>query len=280
VGIVLGGLTLWLPYLLLRKSPNRWWLWTGLLAVPVVFGLVFIQPVFVDPLFNEFGPMKDKALEAKILALAERAGIEGGRVFEVAKSEDTLAVNAYVTGFMGTKRIVLWDTIIQKLDERQLLFVMGHELGHYALGHVWRGVLLACAGILVVLYVAHRFSRGLIARFGSRFGFTELGDMASLPLILLIASVLSFASAPFVLAYSRWQEREADRFGLEITRDNWAGASAFVRLQEENLGNPRPPLWHKILRATHPPLGERIDFCNDYRPWESGDPRAYEPRFR
>jgi len=280
VGIALGAATVWLPYLLLRKSPNRWWLWTSVVAVPAICGLILIQPIFIDPLFNKFGPMNDRALEAKILALAERAGIEGSRVFEVAKSEDTKSVNAYVTGFMGTKRIVLWDTIIQKLDERQLLFVMGHEMGHYVLGHVWRMIVLAAVGICVVLYAAHRLSRGLIARFGKRFGFTELGDVASLPLILLIGSLLGLIGSPLLMAYSRMQEHEADRFGLEITRDNWAGASAFVRLQEENLAIPRPPLLHKLFRASHPPLGERIDFCNDYRPWATDAPMRYERLLR
>lgn len=278
--IVLGGLTMWLPYLLLRKSPNRWWLWSSIVAVPAICGLILIQPIYIDPLFNKFGPMKDRALEGKILALAERAGIGGSRVFEVEKSEDTKAVNAYVTGFLGTKRIVLWDTIIQKLDERQLLFVMGHEMGHYVLGHIWRIILLAGVTICVMLYAAHRMSRGLIARFGRRFGFSELGDVASLPLLLLIASLIGLVGSPLLMAYSRWQEHEADRFGLEITHDNWAGASAFVRLQEENLSVPRPPLWYKILRADHPLLGERIDFCNDYRPWETGTAGRYERLFK
>ncbi|HEV2669293.1 MAG TPA: M48 family metallopeptidase, partial [Blastocatellia bacterium] len=138
---VAGFLFLWIPYLLLKKSPRRWWLYTGLLAIPFLILWFLIQPVWIDPIFNKFGPMKDRELEAKILQLAGRAGIEGGRVYEVAKSEDTKALNAYVTGFGGTKRIVLWDTIIAKLNEDELLFVMGHEMGHYVLGHVWKSIL-------------------------------------------------------------------------------------------------------------------------------------------
>ena len=120
------------------KSPRRWWLYTSALAVPFIILIVLVQPVWIDPLFNRFGPMQDKALEAEILALADRAGIEGGRVFEVAKSEDTKALNAYVNGFGSTKRIVLWDTIIKALDRRKLLVVMGHEMGHYVLDHLWQ----------------------------------------------------------------------------------------------------------------------------------------------
>ncbi len=92
---------------------------------------MLVMPIWIDPLFNKFGPMKDKALERRILDLAERAGIEGSRVFEVEKSVDTRAMNAYVTGVFGTKRIVLWDTLLAKLDAPEVLTVMGHEMGHY-----------------------------------------------------------------------------------------------------------------------------------------------------
>src|SRR5215831_11748308 len=141
IGIVVGFLFLWVPYVLLKKSPRRWWFYLGLLAIPFLFLVILVQPIWIDPLFNKFGPMKNKELETKILALAERAGIEGGRVYEVAKSEDTNTVDAYVTGFSGTKRIVLWDTTLAKLNEDEILFVMGHEMGHYVMGHVWKGIL-------------------------------------------------------------------------------------------------------------------------------------------
>ena len=157
-GLVFGGLLLWLPYLLIRRSPRRWWLYTGLLALPVMFFVMLVEPIWVAPLFNHFGPMKDKPLEAQILALAEQAGIEGGRVFEVDKSVDTKAVNAYVTGFLGTKRIVLWDTLLAKLDARQVLLVMAHEMGHYVLHHVVWGLLTGFGGILAALYLVYRLS--------------------------------------------------------------------------------------------------------------------------
>jgi Zn-dependent protease with chaperone function len=151
VGVVVGVLFMWVPYLLLSKSPRRWWLYTGLLAIPFIVLVSLVQPVWIDPLFNTFGPMKDKALEADILRLADRAGIEGSRVFEVAKSEDTNAVNAYVAGFGSTKRIVLWDTILAKLNREQLLVVIVQEMGHYVLVHVWKSILSLSALIILAL---------------------------------------------------------------------------------------------------------------------------------
>ena len=270
-----NALLLWVPYLLLRKSPRRWWLYTALLTIPLLAVLFVISPIWIDPLFNEFGPMKDKALEAEILALADRAGIEGSRVFEVDKSVDTKKVNAYVTGFMGTKRIVLWDTLLAKLDEPQVLLVMGHEMGHYALGHVRKFLALASVLVLVGLWVIHRTAGWLISRYRHRFGFSELADVASLPLVGLLFGAVSFVATPAILAYSRHTEHEADRFGLEITRDNHACGTAFVRLQQENLSNPRPGTLYKVFRSSHPPLGDRIDFCNGYRPWAEGKPLRY-----
>jgi Zn-dependent protease with chaperone function len=280
VGLVAGSLFLWVPFLLLKKSPRRWWLYTSALMVPFIVLVLLVTPVWIEPLFNTFGPMKDKALEADILALASRAGIEGSRVYEVDKSVDTKAVNAYVTGFGQTKRIVLWDTILARLAKPELLFVMGHEMGHYVLGHVWKTIAAASLLILLTLYLAHRTAGFFLSRFHARFGFRELSDFAALPLLIALSNVFSLAVSPALLGWSRYQEREADRFGLEITHDNHAAATAFVKLQEENLGNPRPGLLYKLWRSSHPPIGERIDFCNEYRPWESGDDGRYAPLFR
>ncbi|HEX6903799.1 MAG TPA: M48 family metallopeptidase [Thermoanaerobaculia bacterium] len=280
LGCVFSALFLWLPYLLLRKSPRRWWLYTGLLAIPLIVVMLLVTPIWIEPLFNDFGPMKDKALESRILALADRSGIEGSRVFEVNKSVDTKTVNAYVTGFMNTKRIVLWDTLLAKLDDREVLVVMGHEMGHYVLGHVAQIIVLASALVLVGLWVIHRTAGGLIARYKDRFGFTELSDVASVPLMALLFSLVSLLLSPVLLAVSRHNEHESDRFALEITHDNRDCAEAFVKLQQENLGNPRPGLLYKIWRSSHPPLGERIDFCNEYRPWETGQPLKYGDKVR
>jgi Zn-dependent protease with chaperone function len=275
IGCVATALLLWIPYLLLRKSPRRWWLYSGLAALPLLILLLLITPIAIEPLFNKFGPMKDKALESQILALADRAGIEGGRVYEVNKSVDTKTVNAYVTGLGGTKRIVLWDTILAKLSPPEVLFVMGHEMGHYVLGHTWQLVLLGTALALFGAWVIHRTAGELIARYRARFGFSELADVASLPLMILLFSIVSLVLTPAILAFGRNVEHEADRFGLEITRDNHDCATAFVKLQQENLSVPRPGLLYKLWRSDHPPLGERIDFCNEYRPWETGAPLKY-----
>ena len=275
--LVAGVLFLWVPYLLLRKTPQRWWFYTGLLAVPFLCFILLVTPVWIDPLFNTFGSMKNTALESKILALADRAGIAGSRVYEVNKSVDTKALNAYVTGLGNTKRVVLWDTIIARLDEPELLFVMGHEMGHYVLGHIWKLIALLSALIMATLYAVHRTAGWAIGRYRNRLGFDSLADVASLPLLF---NAYFFIATPVGLAFTRHFEHEADRFGLEITRTNRPAALAFVKLQQDNLGNPRPHWLVTLWRASHPTLAERIEFCNAYRPWEQEQPLAYQHLFK
>ena len=273
VGLSAIGLAvvLWIPYLPLRRSPRRWWLYAGLATLPITAVLLVIAPIWLDPLFNDFGPMKDRALESRILALAQRAGISGSRVYQVNKSVDTRTVNAYVTGLGSTKRIVLWDTLLARLDPDQVAFVMAHEMGHFVLHHVLAFILLATLLVTASLYVVHLLGARLIARFFRRFGFDRLSDIASFPLLVLLGGIFMLLVSPVVLAFSRHQEHEADRFALELTHDNRAAATTLVRLQEENLAVPRPGRLYMLWRASHPSLADRVDFANRYRPWEQGE---------
>jgi Zn-dependent protease with chaperone function len=213
VGLLVLAATLWIPYLLLKKSPRRWWLYTALAIIPLIVVGQWLRPIFIDPLYNDFGPMKNKGLEAQILETARRAGIEGGRVFEVNKSVDTEAVNAYVTGFGGSKRIVLWDTLLRKLDSREVVFVMGHEMGHFVLKHVFMMLGVVSLLILLCLYAVHASAGWLIARYRGRFGFDQLSDIASYPLLILVFGAVSLLATPVIFRVHAAQEHEADRFG-------------------------------------------------------------------
>lgn len=224
--------------------------------------------------------MKNKKLEKQILNLASRAGIEHGRVFEVDKSQDTKMLNAYVIGFGATNRIVLWDTTIQHLTPDEILFVMGHEMGHYVMHHLWWSLGYSAALSFLVFYLTYRSANFLMHRYHQRFGFNNLANIASLPLLLLLVNIYMLLTSPISNCFSRYFEHEADRFGLEITQNNKAAAEAFIALQQENLAIPRPGLLFKIWRSSHPPLGERIDFCNSYCPWKREEPLKYTEYFR
>ena len=260
----------WVPFLLIRKFPRAWWLILGGLEVPFLAFLTLIAPVLIDPLFHEEGRMADAALERKILAMVERAGVSGSRVYEVDMSKETNTANAYVKGLLGTKRVVLWDTLTRDFDEREVLAVTGHELGHYVLNHIPKGIALSSLVVLAGLFWTDRAGRRILTRFSGRFGFDSLADVAATPLLLILMGVSSAVLAPVGMAYSRSVEHEADRFAIDLTGMNRSVARAFADLQRENLGVPRPAPVYRIWRASHPSVAQRIDFCNTYRP-RTGD---------
>ena len=201
---------LWLAYRAIEKSPRRWWLWFAFATLPLVLGIALIEPLVIDPLFNKFTPLRDQQLKAKIIALAERAEIPGRKVYEVDKSKQTKTLNAYVNGFGVSQRIVLWDTTLHAMSDDEILYVMGHEMGHYKLAHIWKGIALSALGSFALLWIAARIARWAVRRFGDAWGFHELHDIASLPLLLAILLGLNFVSQPISNAVSRRIETEAD----------------------------------------------------------------------
>ncbi len=280
VVMVIGLAVGWSPFLVLKKSPRRWWLWLGLLVPLFLFTQSFIQPVLIDPLFHQFRPLPDKTLEAKILAQAARAGIEGSRVYVANLSLDTKLDNAYVTGLSGTRRIVFWDTMLKDLNDDELLFILGHEMGHYVLHHIIQLVAFASLLAFVSLYVAYWLAGPVIGRFKKRWGFDTPSDFAALPLFILAFQLLLFADLPAYMAFSRHIEHEADRFGLELTHNNHAAATAFVKMVQNGVYVYRSAPIIQFWYGSHPTPAERIEFCNQYRPWESGQPSKYQNCFK
>lgn len=267
-----------LAYLAVERSRERWWLWLGLGLIPVLLVTTLLAPVVIDPLYNKFTPLPNGELRDKIVALAVRAGIPGRKVFVADKSEQTKKYNAYVTGLGASQRIVLWDTTVRGMREDEILVVMAHEMGHYRLAHLWKGIgFLAALGFGLFLLSGVLMRRAL-ARFGSRWGFHQLHDLASLPLFAAALSLVLLVAQPLTNAVSRAMEHEADVFALEITHANDAAARAFIQLASQNRSNPEPSAVVEILEYTHPSLIERVRLAMTYRPWEEGKPnRVFKP---
>jgi Zn-dependent protease with chaperone function len=181
---------------------------------------------------------------------------------------------------MGTKRIVFYDTLLQNINQDGLLFIMGHEMGHYVLWHPAQRIVFKSILILVSLYVAYLLAGPVIGRFKNIWGFAAPSDFAAMPLCVLAVLLFSFVSQPINMAFSRHLEHEADRFGLELTHENHAAATAFVKLMQTDLGVPRPGALFTIWFGSHPCIADRVEFCNNYRPWETGQSSKYEEYFR
>lgn len=269
------ALILWIPYSLIKRAPKRWWLYTWIAFIPVVIFSYIISPVVIDPLYNNFQPLKDKYIENRIQSLAHRAGIYNCKIYEVNKSVDTKEVNAYMTGFGNTKRIVIWDTAIKNLSERELEFVVAHEMGHYVLNHNAINCMGTLGGLLVMLYIIHKAAPYLIRKHGNILKIDDILDVKSFPLIILIIALCTTVSEPLYNAASRNLEHNADVFAVELTRDNEAGVNMFKKLTVKNLSIMQPDRWYEIWKGTHPSLEERIDFVRDYKPWKENKVLKY-----
>jgi Zn-dependent protease with chaperone function len=251
-------------YSLMKRSPKRWWLYGWLLSVPFTLFLTFIQPVFIDPLYNDFYPLKDKDLEAKILSIADEAGIPAEHVYEVNMSEKTNAMNAYVNGIGGNSRIVLWDTTLNKLKDDEVLFIMAHEMGHYVKKHVLFGVISYTFVSLLGFYFIYKLMNLIIRRMGHLFDIREVQEIATIPLFFLLLSVISFAFTPISNTVSRAHELQADTYAVELTGDSASAVGSFQELTKSNLSQVNPPLLVKIFRYTHPTMLERIHYLESY----------------
>jgi STE24 endopeptidase len=274
--IGLAVVVVWLLTTIIRKSPKRWWFYSWLIAVPILGFVVFVLPLVVDPMFNQFEPLEKKQPELAdaIEKVVQRGGlsIPRNRIYEMDASRRYTTLNAYVTGFGASKRVVIWDTTIQKLSAPETLFVFGHEMGHYVLHHVIYGMIAGAAGLLVGLYLVYRFSAWALKLFHQRCGIRELSDWAAVPVIFLLFGVPGFFAEPISNAVSRHIEHQADIFGLEITHginpdSQEVAAQSFQKLGELSLDYPYPSKWVVLWYYDHPAISDRVRFAREYVPW-------------
>jgi STE24 endopeptidase len=284
VGIVIGIVLVLILFAVMRYSPRRWWLLSWFPLVFVMLVLTVIWPVVIEPLFNKFEPLSNQHpdLVASIGKLTKRAGvpIPPDRMFLELASQKTNAINAYVTGMGASKRVVIWDTLIQKTSNDETLFVVGHELGHYVLGHVVKGFLAGAAALLVALYLLFRGLHWALDRWGHEWKVSGAEDWASLAVLLLLLQVLLFFSSPAINWFSRMDEHAADVYGLEVTHglipnSSEVAAHAFQALGELDLSDPNPPPFITFWLYSHPPVAERLVFAHTYDPWSKGQKPKY-----
>ncbi len=269
----------WGLYAVLRASPRRWWFYFWLATIPGVIFLIFVAPIWIEPLFNKFEPLTDH--HADLVEQIERVVHRGGmdippqRMFEMKASEKTTELNAYVTGFGATKRVVVWDTTMEHMSTPQTLFVFGHEMGHYVLHHIPKEMTIILLQLLVLFYLGFRMANWMVARYGAQWGISDLSDWASLPLLVLIISVLIFLATPAFNAVSRHYEHQADQYGIEVIHGlvpnaQLAAAQAFQILGERSLDYPYVGKLAEFWAWNHPTIRDRMIFVQTYDPWREG----------
>jgi STE24 endopeptidase len=253
--IVLGIPIVQVIYGLLRTQPDTWWIWgTGLmLVITLIFGA--LGPVVLVPLFYKLKPLEDEALIARVEKLAEKTGTRVAEVDTIDLSSRTTAANAMVMGLGATKRIALGDTLYEDYSIDEIEAVLAHELAHQVHHDLELGIAVQVVTTVGGLYPAH-----LTLRWGvERFGFQGIADPAAIPLVILVATLGSLLIMPLVNAFSRWRERMADRYALDIIDHPEAFANAMRRLSNQNLAEVDPPAWVVWLLYDHPPIRERLE---------------------
>jgi STE24 endopeptidase len=278
LSVTLGIQVALLPllYLMIRRLGRRWWLPGALITIACVIVGQVIAPVYIAPLFNSFTPLKDDTLRREILDMAHAQGIPADEVFEVDASRQSEHNNAYVAGILGTQRVVLYDTMLKRFTPREIRYVMGHEMGHYVLHHIWKSTGLAAVMIVIGFFALDRLARRLIARHPG-WGIGSLEQPASLPLVLFLVLVFLVVSWPAISTYSRAQEHASDRFGLEVTHDPEAAASVFNKFGRYDLSEYQVNPVIEFLLFDHPSTGNRIRFAQE---WARAHPEDVSPASR
>jgi STE24 endopeptidase len=284
---LVGGLLVMVLFWVIRRSPRHWWFWFWIPTMAAVLFGVFLSPILVDPLFNNFEPLaqRDPALVAQLERVVARSGVSlpPERMFFMRASQKVTSMNAYVTGFGPSKRLVLWDTTIAASAPDELAGVFGHELGHYALHHVVLGVLISALLLPFGFFLGQRMTQWLLSRFGARWGIRSQNDWASLAMLVLVMNVLSFISEPIDNAISRSMEHAADVYGQEAIHGIVADPQAtvkqgFQRLGESSLDDPTPHPWVDLWTSSHPSTASRAAFAAAYNPWTAGQhPKYFQP---
>jgi STE24 endopeptidase len=260
----LGLLVLELVYLALRLTGGWWWAWTA--AGMLVFSVLLsnLAPILIMPLFNKFVPLgEDHAeLAERLMKLAERAHTRVRGVFKFDMSKRTKAANAALTGIGNTRRIVLGDTLVNEFSTDEIESVLAHELGHQVHRDIPLLIAFETVMTLASLYLA---SLALGWAVGA-FGFSGPADVAGLPALGIVLGAFGLITQPLGNAFSRWRERMADEYALQSTGKTEAFATAFVRLANQNLGEIDPEKWVVFMFYDHPPLGERIQMAESWKP--------------
>ncbi len=282
--LIVGTLLVGILYFVIRRSPRRWWFYFWLASIPIQLVIFFLQPIVIDPLFYTFKPLEtvQPVLLAEMQKVVHRGGMEipADRMFVMNASSKQTGLNAYVTGFGASKRVVVWDNTIAKATVPETLFVFGHEMGHYVLHHIPKIIAIDAAILLFLLYVGYRLSNGMLARWGAQWGIRDLQDWASLPALLFVITVLAFLATPAFNGVSRHFEHEADRYGLEVIHGivsdpNQVAAHYFQKSGERNLADPDPNAFIEVWFFDHPTRPERVRFVATYDPWSKGETPKY-----
>ena len=267
ISALLGGLFFVGVYALIRRAGKRWWVWSGALAVAGISAVLLVAPVVIEPLFNDYKPLPEGPVRASLTGMAAEAGIPADRIFVFDGSRQSNNFTANVSGLGPYARIAISDIALKGASLEEVRAVTAHEIGHYTLRHVWRSVLLFSLIVMVAFFIADRSYGRVAAALGSR---AQLSSPTSLPVVMVMMSLLFVLARPLVNASIRLGETQADQYSLETVKLPDALASALVKTAEYRY--PRPHPVQEMLFYTHPSVERRIRMAMDWKAANAVEP--------
>jgi Zn-dependent protease with chaperone function len=263
ITLVAGTILFIVLYAVFRRAPNTWWIWGTAVTVAFSFVVLIIAPVFIEPLFNTYKPLKNPEISEAILVMARANQIPVQQVFEVDASRQTTRVSANVSGILGTTRIALNDNLLKQCTLPEIRAVMAHEMGHYVLNHGAK--LLTYLGIFVLIGFAltRILFDAAVKRWGDKWRVRGIADVAGLPLLALIFSTLLFLATPLLNTVVRVTEREADAFGINTSREPDGMSKVALKLGAYRKLNPTP--LEEFIFYDHPSGRARIRMAMDWK---------------
>ncbi len=251
IGVILLG-----SFWIIQSSPDYWWIFIwGFFFIFSIF-IMYVSPYIIEPLFNKFTPLEGVELEDKIRDIMKKVGLKVSRVFMMDASKRSQHTNAYFTGIGKVKRIVLYDTLISKMEQSEILAVLAHEIGHWKKKHVLKRIFVFELLSLVGAYIG--FETLKTDFLAEMFNIAQPTFFAKLIVLGFIFSIISFPFSPLFSYYSRRHEKEADRFAVGLTSDPESLAASLIKLSKDNLSNLHPHPLYAIFYYSHPPIVERI----------------------
>ncbi len=240
VSIIIFGILFMLIYAVIRRAAQTWWIWGSVVSALFVCFVIFIQPVFIEPLFNEYKPLDEGPVKTELLAMTRANGVVVDQIFQVDASKQSTRISANVAGFMGTMRVALNDNLLERTSLPEIKVVMAHELGHYVLNQIYQLVIYLAVIITLSLAFIHWAFDRVVARWGGGWNLRGLADVAGLPVILALFAIISLVLTPVHNNYIRAYESAADIFALNASREPDGFAKVAMRLSEYRKIDPGP----------------------------------------
>ncbi len=263
VAAVGGGIILMLVYIAIRRTGKNWWVWGASITVAFSALVVFIMPVFLMPLFNKYEPLQEGPLKQEILSMARANSIPAENVYQFDASKQSDRISANVSGIASTTRISLNDNLLKRCTPAEIKSVMGHEMGHYVMNHIYKGMLQVAVLIVIVFGLVNFLFEKVRGRWGQRLNVTDIADISSLPVLAAIFTVVMFFCTPITNTMTRTMEAEADMFGLNAAREPDAEAHVDMMLSEYRKIDPG--YWEEILFYDHPSGRNRVHMAMQWK---------------